>query len=220
MLPKQQRDKLPDNSTDIFCTNIIDRPLELEGISLFKFASWYKLSSSDTMENSYRCSPRMKLMSLNKIMQKRRKLAIIKTPKCQGNSEQYYYTLLMLPLPFRNETKLMDPYSSAQQAFTEKNHLFDLSDIQFEVFLNDIKRTVRLLRSTRDEIGAIVAPNTHANTQYSEEISLDHAFINADDMETDEYTNQDFCNQNKGTLFHSLHVYLLSPEELENEINI
>ena len=39
-------------------------------------------------------------------------------------------------------------------------------------------------------------------------------------METDEYTNQDFCNQNKGTLFHSLHVYLLSPEELENEINI
>lgn len=73
LLPKQQREKLPDNSTNIFCTNIIDyyvhRPLEMDGISLFKFASWHKLSSSDTTIVSARSCQRIKLMSLNKIMQ-------------------------------------------------------------------------------------------------------------------------------------------------------
>lgn len=69
----------------------------------------------------------------------------------------------MLHLPFRNETKLVQPYLSAKQAFTEKNHLFDINDIQFEVFLHDIERRVRLLRATREEIGTLVAPNTHEN---------------------------------------------------------
>ena len=139
---------MPDNSTDIFITNIIDyyidRPLDMEGISLFKFASWYKISLSETTEVSSRCCQRIKLLSLNKIMQKRRKAAIIRTPKFQGNSEQYYYAFLMLHLPFRNENNLLQPFSSLQEAFIQKNHLFYLSDMQFDAYLHDVERTVRI----------------------------------------------------------------------------
>ena len=98
----------------------MDRPVDMESMSLYKFASWYKLSSSENINVSARCCQRIRLLSNNKIMQKRRKSAIIRTPKFQGNSEQYYYSLLMLHLPFRNENSIILPYSSAKEAFLKK----------------------------------------------------------------------------------------------------
>lgn len=136
LLPAIEREKLPENSTDVFYLNIIDyyinRPDELEHLSLFKFASYYKSSSSETVNVSSKSQKRIKLKNLNKILQLRRKPVIIRTPKFLPNTNQYFFSLLMLHLPFRDEKELLHPYENAKEAFMHKYDNFCLKDIEFE----------------------------------------------------------------------------------------
>ena len=63
------------------------------------------------------------------------------------------------------------------EAFSVKHVLFDLTDIKFDAYLHDIERTVRIIRITNDEIGAMVAPNTHENSTTVEiNLSSDHSY--------------------------------------------
>ena len=223
-MPKAERDKLSNNCTDIFSLNIIDyyvdRPIILEDISLFKFASLYKLSTSKTVDVSSRCMERIKLRSLNKIMQRRRKPVVIKTPKFQGDGENYYFSLLMLHLPFRDEDSLIKPYRSARESFLQKHDAFNLTDMQFDAYLHDIERSVRLMRATDDELGAAIAPNTHENTTFEDlNVSTNHSFMDAENLHVED-TDLDM-NLNDGSacdILHSLQVNLLSPEELHQDI--
>lgn len=85
-------------------------------------------------------------------------------------------------------------------------------------FLHDIERTVRLLRATREQIGALVASNTHENELPNDEISNDHVFINADNINTNDCGSLDESSPNDRDIFHSLQVNLLPIEELDNDI--
>ena len=133
--PKHERDALPDNSTDIFSTNIldyyIDRPTDMENLTLFKFASHYKLSQSKTVNVSTRSLPRFKLGTLNKIMQQRQHSAVIRTPNFKADSDEYFFSVLMLHLPYRTESDLLGSFPTAKSAFINKHHCIDLNDIQY-----------------------------------------------------------------------------------------
>ena len=121
--PLSQREDLPDNSTEIFHQNMIDyyhqRPDELAHISLFRFASWYKLADH-SVKNPVQ--PRFHLKQCNKVIQKRTKPCVIRTPKVERLSDDYFYSLLLLHLPHTDENSIIHPYSTAEEALFINTH--------------------------------------------------------------------------------------------------
>ena len=108
----------PD-SVDIFEGNIIDdfypkRPDELEDVCLYDFVKWYVLSKTD-------CHGNRKYDRLNKPRLPNHK---IYDPSKEDQREDYYYCLLLLFVPFRNEGNLLGLHCSAEQAF---NHYISSS---------------------------------------------------------------------------------------------
>ena len=112
-------DTEPD-SVNIFEGNIIDdfypkRPNELDDVCLYDFVRWYVLFNTD-------CYGNRKYRLLNKPCLPNHK---IYDPSKEDQREDYYYTLLLLFVPFRNEDDLLSVHHSAEQAF---NHFISSSD--------------------------------------------------------------------------------------------
>ena len=218
--PKLERDELPTNSTDIFRTNIldyyVDRPDMLDNVSLFKFASWYALCpASEEVNGGPRTCERVRLKTLGKTFRKRKRFIVVRTPKFEPISDDYFYSLLMLHLPYRNENTLKHPYSTAEEAFIHKHELFDLEDMHYDSYLSNMERIVRQIRATSIDLGPIVAPNTDEgveNNDYS--ISNEHSHSSIENIISteNEYHDPDEVN------FHSLQVNLLSEHELAQQI--
>lgn len=112
--PKAEREKLPDNSTEIFYNNINDyyraRPLDLNHLCLYEFAMWYvkcekPKSNAPIARQSNRRQVKIQLLEPfeNIYMRKRVKSLIIRLPKFQISSEDYFYSLLMAFFPHRFE---------------------------------------------------------------------------------------------------------------------
>ncbi|MEW8545326.1 MAG: DUF6570 domain-containing protein [Candidatus Thiodiazotropha sp.] len=223
--PKTERDQLPFDSTDIFRSNVLDyytdRPDSMENVSLFKFASWYTLCrGNQANQNAPHSLERIKLQSLGKTFRRRQKAAVIRTPKFSPDTDNYFYSLLMLHLPYRHEKTLILPYSSVQEAFVHKHSLFDLQDIHYEAYLRDLEKIARLIKLTNEEVNSIVAPNTDEGYDPREFPSSNHSIISAvpfTDMNTSSEVNQPEDTTFAQT-FHSLQVNLLSPNELENNL--
>ena len=102
------------NSVNIFDSNIIDdfypaRPDELEDVCLYDFVKWYVLSEVDSSGNRKYwkllkpCLPNHRLYD----------------PTKPDQQEDYYYSLLLLFVPFRCEGDLIGEHSSAEQAFSK-----------------------------------------------------------------------------------------------------
>ena len=111
-------DAEPD-SVDIFENNFIDdfypkRPDELEDVCLYDFVRWYVHSETD-------CHGNRKYRKLNKPRLPNHK---IYDPSKEDQQEDYYYCLLLLFVPFRNEGDLLGVHSSAELAF---NHYISSS---------------------------------------------------------------------------------------------
>ena len=134
--PKDIIDSLPENSTAIFENNMLDyyrkRPDELSSYCYYSFASWYKRSDLNDNPKTARAQPRFYLQPpLSDIkMQKRVKHAVIRVPKLQEGTEDYYYSNLLLYLPHRNESELLFESSNAKEAFIKKYHLLDKHHLQ------------------------------------------------------------------------------------------
>ena len=104
-------DTEPD-SVNIFESNIIDdfypkRPNDLEDVCLYDFVRWYVLSKTN-------CDGNRTYRRLNKPRLPNHK---IYDPSKEDQHEDYYYCLLLLFVPFRNEDDLLGVHHSAEQAF-------------------------------------------------------------------------------------------------------
>ena len=153
--PLALRSQLPDDSTDIFHTNIIDyyhaRPYVLEDISLFMFASNYQICSQGYV--GQKSLPKYKLLYFEKWIRQKRIKNVIRLPKFIPNSEDYYFSLLLLLLPHRNEEELLEPFLTAEEALFKKKPLLDTSYDSSAAFLTEaIENAVRLYRLTHDEL--------------------------------------------------------------------
>ncbi|WAR21722.1 hypothetical protein MAR_015696 [Mya arenaria] len=147
----QLQDK-DDDDTDIFMNNMIDyytaRPSNMEMVSLLYFASWY-----------IKCPPSKNVVVKNDFTSKntiyglgRKLYSIVRFPMFSVSSDNYYFTLLMLLLPFRNECELIDDYSSAKEAFIAKNALLDHSMEMYNNFLAQVENSIRRIRFAQDEL--------------------------------------------------------------------
>ena len=142
----REYDKLDDDSTNIYKSNIIERyslrPREIPAVDrlcLAKFAAlYYKGYKTDDFEtkdsqpdvlndelleshNSIKDTefpPKIELMNKNEYMKCRKVQAVIRyhRPNKTKQPELYFHHLLMLYLPWRNETELL----SSDQTYTSK----------------------------------------------------------------------------------------------------
>ena len=112
----------PD-SVNIFDSNVIDdfhpaQPDELEDVCLYNFVKWYVLSEVDSSGNKmYR-----------KLLKPRLPNHRLYDSTKPDQQEDYYYSLLLLFVPFRCESDLIGEHSSAEQAF--KKFLTSSSDME------------------------------------------------------------------------------------------
>ena len=105
----QQQDP---NSTDIFEDNLVDtfypeRPDDIEDVCLYDFvASYVKCGLDKDGKTKYR--------ELNRSVLPNHKLF---NPKKEDEKERYFYSQLLLFVPFRNEDELTEEGESAEDAF-------------------------------------------------------------------------------------------------------
>ena len=98
--------------TDIFENNLIDtfypkRPADMEDICLYEFVAWYAKSGMDTDGNiAYR--------KLTKPVLPNHKIC---NPNKEAERECFYYSLLLVFVPFRDESGLIADSENAESAF-------------------------------------------------------------------------------------------------------
>lgn len=103
----------PD-SVNIFNCNLIDdfypaRPAELENVCLYDFVKHYTYCGVDSSGNrAYRMLGKPRLPNHR-----------LYDPTKENEQESYYYSLLLLFVPFRDEADLIGKHRSAEQAFNE-----------------------------------------------------------------------------------------------------
>ena len=108
---KQLRECNP-NSTEIFEDNTIDtfypqRPRHMEAVCLYEFVSEYTKSGVDADGNIVYRKLTKHVLPNHKIY----------NPNKEGERENYYYSLLLLFVPFRNEGDLIEDGENAESAF-------------------------------------------------------------------------------------------------------
>ena len=110
---KELADNNPD-STEIFEKKLIDdyyptRPEDLKNVCLYDFVKWYTYKHTDA--------------SGNRVYQKLKKPRLqnhrLYDPSKENEREEYYYSLLLLFVPFRNEEELVENNESAENAFSK-----------------------------------------------------------------------------------------------------
>ena len=105
------------NSTDILQASMLDthypqRPIQLEYVCLYDFIKWYEYSgTSQSGERMYTkvSSPRLPNHKLF-------------DPNNENQREEYFYSLMLLFVPFRNESALIGEGENAEAAFNHHIH--------------------------------------------------------------------------------------------------
>ena len=178
---KSQREiaELPESSTNIFQPGIIDyyqnRPNDpsWDNISLATFATTYTVSSKEN--NSIQ-----KLNLFDMWIHKRRKPACLRIPQFSNTTDEYYYSLLMLFKPYRNESELLQENETSRDAFMRQMDSLDTDSAPYLNMAQEIQlaivRIQLLNASTPLDIAAQVAP-----TLTSLEGAMEHFHDNSND---------------------------------------
>ncbi|KAI8519366.1 hypothetical protein Bbelb_026230 [Branchiostoma belcheri] len=178
--PRDELDELDNTSTDIFVKGIAQyyalRPHgdPWDKMSLYTFAASYSISST---KPSTACE-NFKLQQCEKWIKKRYKHACVRGTKLSsGNGDDYFYSLLYLYCPWRNENDILSGHNCAQDAFIAKKDLFDYSLAQHIHFTSEIEQAimqVRLLTDDLSNIASTLAPNiTHQQLQTEHDFDIE-----------------------------------------------
>ena len=169
---KKDLDNLPSNSSEIFKTNIIDyyydRPESLNSWCLYSFAQWYQVSSYDVKTD--KASQRIEILKYGKLMQKRSKAAVIRTPNFPRDSPAYFYSMLMLFVPHRSSDEF--DINIAKDMFVEKvtHGYIDREHLDNENLIHQIETDIESLRTLEDNLLDI---NNDMSTESYDDIQLD-----------------------------------------------
>ena len=227
--PKIEIDALPEESTQIFQNNILDyyycRPDHFESLCLYSFASWYKLSTPNDNPKTERAQPRFYLKEpLSHVkMQKRTKHAVIRTPKLQEDSDDYYFSCLLLYLPHRNENQLVAKNQTLKEVYICNYHKFDKQHLQSSV-IDSLNSTLSRIKLTQNQLASWIAPGSHNFTLHSEIVDQNYACLsndlpvqNDDNIVEPYYGNIKTSSGYDEQQIHSIHVGV-TMSDLENQI--
>ena len=143
-------------------------------MTLAHFAVWYNTVSGNEDEVSEDTSGRLPRFQLQNnmgcIAQRRHQTCLrvpVMTPESHGDN--YYYHLLMLYLPWRQETEeLLGEYSTAQEALLAKRDQVKFLNSEHRSFADEVVQAIQQLSTLSntygDNIYAPVVPNAAQET--------------------------------------------------------
>ena len=129
---------MDDDSEDIFMWSIHDRyvarPDELEDMCLANFAAKYSTGSDDA-------SGKNVITLKNNIgkMRLRQKEVVIRTHRYSENDFRYFYSRLLLFLPWRNEDELMGGYSTYEEHYNVKLNTVEENAQKYNMDKSDLE---------------------------------------------------------------------------------
>eukprot|EP00731_Ephydatia_muelleri_P005830 Em0003g78a len=148
-------EKMNPASTDILEGSMVDifyptRPNELENVCLYDFVQWYKYCGTDKDGSRVYQKLQKPLLPNHKLFD----------PSNENQREDYFYSLMLLFIPFRNECDLMKDGETAEVAF---NRLIgsnvSLSDHHEKLqALLKAQTAVKKINEAREEEGVVVPP--------------------------------------------------------------
>ncbi|XP_033758253.1 uncharacterized protein LOC117340598 [Pecten maximus] len=149
--PKARLTNLDDDSEDIFCSNVFhrykNRPLndEFNNMTLASFAAWY----IPTKERKINCH---ELLHGLGFIKKRVHECLVRTPKFsfEQDGDKYYFSLLMLYLPWRCEENILQGYSTAQEAFKNLHCLLQCPNSNR--YALEIENAIKQIQSLEDRV--------------------------------------------------------------------
>ena len=176
--PSYQLRELNDGDTNVFMHELIDqyaaRPsgAPFDSMTLAHFAVWYNTVSGNEDKVSEDTSGRLSRFQLQNnmgcIAQRHHQACLrvpVMTPELHGDN--YYYHLLMLYLPWRQEIEeLLGEYSTAQEALLAKRDQLKFLYSGHESFADEVvlQQLSPLSNTYGDNIYAPVAPNAAQET--------------------------------------------------------
>lgn len=221
--PKKDRDELPENSTDIFCYNILDyyrsRPLSYEDTCFYEFAMWF-VKCEKPIQLSPRANIRIQLLSpfSNIYMRKREKSLILRMPKLSIATDAYFYSLLLRFLPHRQENNILSTgngqFKGAREAFIAKQQYMSLEFLQSFSIIDEIENAVSFIRCSRIELEASLTPATaEIDCSIECENEADISFTCTQSNVMSEYFTSHY-NLSDDTNLHELSVCTISKDNL------
>ena len=154
--------------TDVFESGLYERyaarPLgdPFDNMSLAHFAVWYATSKApSTLSMSSRAQPRYELQGNSGWIYLRRKQACLRLPTLtpEANGDDYYYHLLMLYLPWCNETvDLLGSHATAKQSFVSNNDRLLVLGGDQASFAAEVERATCQLRVLNQFGDTVYAP--------------------------------------------------------------
>ena len=179
--PSHQLRELDNRDTNVFMHGLFDRyaarptGAPFDDMTLAHFAVWYKTVSvggeDDETEVTSGRLPRFQLQnSMGTIAQRSRQASLrvpVMTPESHGDN--YYYHLLMLYLPWRQETEdLLGEYNTAQEALLAKKDQLQFLNSEHGSFADEVQQAIQQLSNLQNTYGdnlyAPVAPNAVQET--------------------------------------------------------
>ena len=177
--PSSQLRELGDEDTNVFLMGLIDRyAARPEGecfnsMTLAHFAVWYNDTAAPVGDDDHSRNrlPRYELQNDLGTITQRRHSACLRVPVMspESHGDDYYYELLMLYLPWRNErVDLLGEYQTAREALLAKRDHLQFLNAEPSSFADEVQRTVQQLSTLQqnqfgDNLYAPVAPSTMQN---------------------------------------------------------
>ncbi len=137
---KSDLELLNDTSSEIFKTNLLDyyheRPRSLQLMTFYYFVAWYKKCPppTNTRSRNRNFQERIYIKKYDVWLRKKTKFSVIRFPHFPINSENYFYSLLLLLLPHFHEDELLHPYQTAVEAFPHKQNQLNSTSTSFTYF--------------------------------------------------------------------------------------
>ena len=183
LLPAKSLEKLGDECSDVFVSNVFDRyssrpqTPEFEEICLHDFVAQYASTKSDVAEKS-RARKRHKLLNGLGYVYKRTRPTVIRTPRFspQIHGDLYYMSMLIAFWPWRQEEELINGFENAHESFIAKSVSHPSLNNKFASAVEAAVHEIHSLNDniTKDCIAPFVAPNTeHITTEDSNTDKID-----------------------------------------------
>ena len=153
--------ELEDDSSDIFAPGIFDRYAsrpdtpQFASMTLAQFAVWYDVDArGDMAVGNGPTQPRSQLQNDMGWVQLRRKQACLRIPvqTAESHGDDYYYSLLLLYIPWRKEPEdLLQGHSSAMEAFIAREGEMVVLNATNHTFAAEVQRAVMQLQALEDD---------------------------------------------------------------------
>ena len=116
--PSKDIESLAVESKYVFCTNILDyyhdRPISLESCSFYRFASLVYQCPSPTKKDR---NEKIYCPTDDVWFRKNEKFNVVRFPIFSFGSDDYFYSMLLLLFPHRQEEELLNGFDNIRDAF-------------------------------------------------------------------------------------------------------